>query len=83
MIDRTNFLTEQRLPESMNLDAMRTEEALALVDEIRGRANSQQLRASFFANRQDSYGFYIDLLMRMRTEKKVTFDIKTGRWSKA
>ena len=24
-----------------------------------------------------------DLLMRMRTEKKVTFDIKTGRWSKA
>jgi hypothetical protein len=23
-----------------------------------------------------------DLLMRMRTEKKVKFDIKTGRWSK-
>ena len=24
-----------------------------------------------------------DLLMRMRTEKKVKFDIKTGHWSKA
>ena len=24
-----------------------------------------------------------DLLMRMRTEGKVKFDIKTGRWSKA
>ena len=23
-----------------------------------------------------------DLLMRMRTEKKVKFDIQTGRWSK-
>src|SRR3954466_14711588 len=32
MIDRTNFLTEQRLPESMNLDAMSTEEALAVMN---------------------------------------------------
>lgn len=24
-----------------------------------------------------------EMLMRMRAEKKVTFDIKTGKWSKA
>ncbi|HEY1217532.1 MAG: CHAT domain-containing protein [Bryobacteraceae bacterium] len=43
----------------------RMEEALRLTEENRGATNSEQLRASFFATRQDSYGFYIDLLMRM------------------
>jgi tetratricopeptide (TPR) repeat protein len=43
------------------------EEALRLIEETRTRSDSEQLRASFFANQQDAYGFYIDLLMRMRT----------------
>lgn len=43
----------------------RIEEALRLTEENRGATNSEQLRASFFATRQDSYAFYIDLLMRM------------------
>src|SRR5437879_6067833 len=38
MIDRTNFLTEQRLPESMNLDAISTEEALAVMNAQDARA---------------------------------------------
>jgi len=38
MIDRTNFLTEQRLPESMNLDAMTTEEAVAVMNAQDARA---------------------------------------------
>jgi N-acetylmuramic acid 6-phosphate etherase len=38
MIDRTNFLTEQRLPDSMNLDAMTTEEALAVMNAQDARA---------------------------------------------
>jgi N-acetylmuramic acid 6-phosphate etherase len=38
MIDRTNFLTEQRLPESMTLDAMTTEQALAVMNEQDARA---------------------------------------------
>jgi N-acetylmuramic acid 6-phosphate etherase len=38
MIDRTNFLTEQRLPESMNLDAMSTAEALAVMNAQDARA---------------------------------------------
>jgi CHAT domain-containing protein len=41
-------------------------EAMKLIEETRGRAQSQQLRASFFASRQDAYAFYIDLLMRLR-----------------
>ncbi|MGO9232163.1 MAG: CHAT domain-containing protein [Bryobacteraceae bacterium] len=43
----------------------RVEDALRLTEENRGATNSEQLRASFFATRQDSYAFYIDLLMRM------------------
>jgi N-acetylmuramic acid 6-phosphate etherase len=38
MIDRTNFLTEQRLPESMNLDAMTTAEALEVMNAQDARA---------------------------------------------
>jgi CHAT domain-containing protein/tetratricopeptide (TPR) repeat protein len=50
-----------------NLAAARQsmEEALRLTEENRGATNSDQLRASFFATRQDSYAFYVDLLMRM------------------
>jgi CHAT domain-containing protein/Tfp pilus assembly protein PilF len=44
---------------------LRMEEALRLTEESRGAANSEQLRASFFATQQDSYAFYVDLLMRL------------------
>jgi CHAT domain-containing protein/Tfp pilus assembly protein PilF len=43
----------------------RMEEALRLTEENRGATNSDQLRASFFATRQESYAFYVDLLMRL------------------
>jgi CHAT domain-containing protein/Tfp pilus assembly protein PilF len=43
----------------------RMEEALRLTEQNRGATNSDQLRASFFATRQDSYAFYVDLLMRL------------------
>jgi CHAT domain-containing protein/uncharacterized protein HemY len=46
-------------------EARRTiEEALRVTEETRKAADSQQLRASFFATRQDAYEFYVDLLMR-------------------
>jgi len=53
--------------EGGNLTAarLRMEEALRLTEESRGAANSEQLRASFFATQQDSYAFYVDLLMRL------------------
>jgi CHAT domain-containing protein len=44
----------------------RLAEALRLNEENRTHADSEQLRASFFATRQDSYSFYIDVLMRLK-----------------
>jgi tetratricopeptide (TPR) repeat protein len=41
------------------------EAALALFEEARARVRSQQLRASYFAARQNAYQFYIDLLMQL------------------
>jgi CHAT domain-containing protein/tetratricopeptide (TPR) repeat protein len=52
--------------EQGNPDAARRhmEEALELIELTRTRTDNQQLRASFFAKRQDAYAFYIGLLMR-------------------
>ena len=44
------------------------EEALTVSESSRQGTDSQQLRASFFATRQDGYNFYIDLLMRTGAE---------------
>jgi CHAT domain-containing protein len=45
------------------------EEAIDLIELTRTRTDSQQLRASFFANRQDAYAFYIGLLLREHAAK--------------
>lgn len=44
------------------------EAALSLVEGMRTRVASQQLRASYFASVQDEYELYIDLLMRLHRE---------------
>lgn len=41
------------------------ESALAIIEDLRTKVDSQELRASFFASKQDYYEFYIDLLMEM------------------
>jgi len=46
----------------------RVEEALELVEWLRMKVTSQQLRASFFASVQQFREFYIDLLMRLHKE---------------
>ncbi|MBK7601962.1 MAG: tetratricopeptide repeat protein [Acidobacteria bacterium] len=43
------------------------EDALSLIEEVRARVTSKQLRASYLATRQDAYQFHIDLLMRMHS----------------
>lgn len=42
----------------------RMEESLRLTEETRTKTDSEQFRASFLATREDSYSFYIDLLMQ-------------------
>ena len=46
----------------------RIEEALEIVEGLRTKVASQQLRASFFASVQQYREFYIDLLMRLHKE---------------
>jgi CHAT domain-containing protein/Tfp pilus assembly protein PilF len=46
----------------------RIEEALTLVEGLRTKVGSQQLRATFFASVQQFREFYIDLLMRLHKE---------------
>lgn len=50
--------------------------AVSIIEVMRARVLSQQLRASFFAARQDIYEFEIDLLMRMhRLDSSKRYDI--------
>jgi len=44
------------------------EEALRLIETVRARSVSQQLRASYLASRDQAYEFYIDLLMQQHAE---------------
>ncbi|HEY5838345.1 MAG TPA: tetratricopeptide repeat protein, partial [Pyrinomonadaceae bacterium] len=54
-----------------NLNKARTyiEEALDIVESLRSRLTSQELRAAFFASKWSYYQFYIDLLMRLNQQK--------------
>ena len=50
-----------------NLDAalLRMEESLTLIESLRGTVASQEMRASYLAQKQDYYEFYTDLLVRL------------------
>ncbi|MBD6618667.1 CHAT domain-containing protein [Komarekiella sp. 'clone 1'] len=41
------------------------ETAIKIVEDLRTKIDSQELRASYFASKQDVYKFYIDLLMEL------------------
>jgi len=45
------------------------EEALHVVESLREKVDSQDLRTSFFASVRQQYEFYIDLLMRLHKER--------------
>lgn len=46
----------------------RVEESLDLIETVRARSGSQQLRASYFASQEQAYEFYIDLLMQQHAK---------------
>jgi CHAT domain-containing protein/Tfp pilus assembly protein PilF len=50
-----------------NLDDSRKdiEESLSLIETVRARSGSQQLRASYLAAQEKAYEFYVDLLMQL------------------
>ena len=45
------------------------EESLALVETVRARSASQQLRASYLASQEKAYEFYVDLLMQQEAQE--------------
>ncbi|MCD8485823.1 MAG: tetratricopeptide repeat protein [Desertifilum sp.] len=44
------------------------ESALTIIEDLRTKVSSQELRTSFFASKQDYYEFYIDLLMQLHQQ---------------
>jgi len=54
----------------------RTEAALAIINTLRTKVASRDLRASYFASVQDLYKLHIDLLMRLhRRQPEMGFDV--------
>ncbi|EKF00264.1 putative tetratricopeptide- repeat-containing domain protein [Tolypothrix sp. PCC 7601] len=53
-----------------NLQASRTnvEAAIKIIEELRTKIDSKDLRSSYFATQQDVYKFYIDLLMELHKQ---------------
>ena len=49
---------------NLNEARKQIEEALVLIEKVRVAAGGQQLRASYFASKQDAYKLYMDLLMQ-------------------
>lgn len=53
------------------------EAAIKIIEELRTKITTQQLRSSYFATVQDYYKFYIDLLMRLhKTNPSQGYDAK-------
>ena len=44
------------------------EESLSLIETVRARSGSQQLRASYLAAQENAYEFYVDLLMQLHAK---------------
>ena len=47
------------------------EEALKIIESLRTKVASQELRSSYFASERHRYDFYIDLLMQMHKQRPV------------
>jgi CHAT domain-containing protein/tetratricopeptide (TPR) repeat protein len=60
-----NAAITQRDQGNLNQARTQIEAAIKIVEDIRTRVTSQQLRTSYFASVQDYYQFYINLLMQL------------------
>ncbi|MFP4296906.1 MAG: CHAT domain-containing tetratricopeptide repeat protein [Spirulinaceae cyanobacterium] len=60
----------QRDRDDLNGALESIENAIAIIEDLRSNVASPELRTSFFANNQDFYEFYIDLLMEMHQQQR-------------
>ncbi|OUL36453.1 CHAT domain-containing protein, partial [Nostoc sp. 106C] len=70
--EASNFYNLAYLERSRgNLQAARTnvEAAIKIIEELRTKIDSKELRTSYFATQQDVYKFYIDLLMELHKKE--------------
>jgi CHAT domain-containing protein len=56
---------QKQLEEGINL----MEEAIAIIEQLRAKIDSSELRSSYFATVQDYYKYYIDLLMQLHQQQ--------------
>lgn len=59
----------QRASGDITVSRKSIEESLQLIETVRARSASQQLRASYFASREQAYEFYVDLLMQQHARE--------------
>ncbi|MBE9226614.1 CHAT domain-containing protein [Phormidium sp. LEGE 05292] len=72
-----SFAVLERDKGNLNQALTNIEFAIKIIEELRLKIGSQQLRASYFATVQDYYEFYINLLMRLhKTNPSQGYDAK-------
>jgi CHAT domain-containing protein/Flp pilus assembly protein TadD len=72
-----NFAVLERSRGNLNQALTQIEAAIKIIEELRLKIGSQQLRASYFAEKQNYYELYINLLMRLhKTNPSQGYDAK-------
>lgn len=64
-----NIASVQRNQGNLNAALTQIKTVIDIVEDLRTKINSQELRASYFATVQDYYQFYIDLLMQLHKQQ--------------
>lgn len=68
-LSRYRVATVERKQGNFEAAIAQIETALTIIEDLRTKINSQDLRASFLASKQDYYQFYIDLLMQLNQQQ--------------
>ncbi|MGQ4645933.1 CHAT domain-containing protein [Lyngbya aestuarii] len=64
----SNIARIERTQGNLNEALTQIKTAINIIEELRSKIGSQELRASYFAQNQDYYQFYIDLLMELHQQ---------------
>ncbi|HEY9863504.1 MAG TPA: CHAT domain-containing tetratricopeptide repeat protein [Candidatus Obscuribacterales bacterium] len=68
-LSRYRVATVERKQGNFEAAIAEIERALTIIEDLLTKINSQDLRASFLASKQDYYQFYIDLLMQLNQQQ--------------
>jgi CHAT domain-containing protein/Tfp pilus assembly protein PilF len=68
-LSRYRVATVERKQGNFEAAIAQIETALTIIEDLRTKINSQDLRASFLASKQDYYQFYIELLMQLNQQQ--------------